>query len=103
MRLKKNDLVIVIAGKEKGKTGKILKVLAEKNDVIVEQLNIVKRHQKPSKDMPTGGISDKEAPIHVSNVMLLDPKTNKPTRIAISKSKDGAKVRVSVKSKTIID
>jgi len=103
MRIKKNDLVIIIAGKDKGKTGKVVKVIKEKEAVLVEQANMVKKHQKPTKAAPTGGIIDKEAPIHISNVMLLDGKTSKGTRVKISTGKDGAKVRVGVKSQTVFD
>lgn len=103
MRIKKNDQVVIIAGKDKGKTGKVVSVLKEKESVIVEQANMVKKHQKPSKATPAGGIIDKEAPIHISNVMLLDGKTGKGTRVKISTGKDGAKVRVGVKSQTVFD
>lgn len=103
MRIKKNDQVMVIAGKDKGKTGRVVKVLKDRDAVVVEQANIVKKHQKPSKAAPTGGITDREAPIHVSNVMLLDGKTGKGTRVKISTGKDGAKVRVGVKSQTVFD
>ena len=101
MRIKKNDEVIVIAGKYKGKTGKVNRVLRDENKVVVEGINIVKKHRKPSAANPTGGIDDIEAPIHASNVALLDGKTNKPTRVKITTGKDGAKVRVSVKSGTV--
>lgn len=81
MRVKKEDNVTIIAGNDKGKTGKILVVFPKKNRVIVEGINMRKRHTKPSQQNQQGGIIEKEAPIHVSNVMLLDPKTNEPTRI----------------------
>lgn len=103
MRIRKNDEVIVIAGKDKGKTGKVKSVLAAKNRVIVERINMVKKHRKPSQANPAGGIDDVEMPIDASNVMLLDGKINKPTRVKISTGKDGAKVRVSVKSETVFD
>jgi large subunit ribosomal protein L24 len=80
-RIKKNDEVMVIAGNERGKTGKALKVFPEKDRVIVEGVNIRKRHTKPTQQNPQGGIVEKEAPIHVSNVMPLDPKTGEPTRV----------------------
>jgi len=81
MKIHKNDNVIVISGNDKGKTGKVLKVFPQNTKVIVEGINLRKRHTKPSQKSPQGGIIEKEAPIHASNVMLLDPKTNEPTRI----------------------
>lgn len=81
MKIKKNDSVIVISGNSKGKTGKVLKVFPVLNKVIIEGVNLHKRHTKPNQKNPQGGIIEKEAPIHVSNVMLLDPKTNEPTKI----------------------
>ena len=94
-RLRKNDEVIVISGKNKGARGKILKVLPETDRVIVEGVNRVKRHQKPTQKMPQGGIVEKELAIHVSNVMPIDPKTNKPTRVRAGKDKDGNKIRLA--------
>jgi len=81
MKLKKNDSIVVIAGNYKGKTGKILKVFPKENRVIVEGVNIRKRHTKANQKNPQGGIMEKEASINVSNVMILDPKTNEKTRI----------------------
>jgi large subunit ribosomal protein L24 len=81
MRIRKNDNVIVISGNDKGKTGKVLKVFPKENRVIVEGINLRKRHTKPNQKNPQGGILEKEAPIHASNVMLLDPKTGEKTRI----------------------
>ena len=81
MKIRKNDNVMVISGNDKGKTGKVLKVFPKNFRVIVEGINLRKRHTKPSQKSPQGGIIEKEAPIHASNVMLLDPKTNEPTRI----------------------
>ncbi|MBK7980102.1 MAG: 50S ribosomal protein L24 [Ignavibacteriae bacterium] len=81
MRVKKEDNVIVISGNFKGKTGKVLKVFPKKDRVIVEGVNLRKRHTKANQKNPQGGIIEKEAPIHSSNVMFLDPKTNKPSRI----------------------
>ena len=81
MKLKKGDEIKVIRGKDKGKTGKILKVFPQANRVIVEGINMRKRHTKASQKNPQGGITEKEAPIHASNVMILDPKSNEPTRI----------------------
>jgi large subunit ribosomal protein L24 len=81
MKIRKNDNVMVISGNDNGKTGKVLKVFPKNNRVIVEGINLRKRHTKPSQKSPQGGIIEKEAPINVSNVMLLDPKTNEPTRL----------------------
>ncbi len=99
-RLRKDDQVVVIAGKDKGQRGKVLKVLVERERVVVEGINKVKRHQKPTPKSQ-GGIFEREMSIHVSNVMLIDGKTDKPTRVR-SEIKDGKKVRVSVKSGTVI-
>ena len=93
MNLKVGDKVIVIAGKDKGKEGKIIAKKGER--VYVEGINIVKKHVKPNGQGENGGIVDKEASIHVSNVMIIDPKTKKPTRIAHKINKDGKKVRIS--------
>lgn len=98
MHVKKGDAVIVIAGKEKGKKGKVVAVDTAKNRVIVEGLNQVKRHTKPSQNNPQGGIITKEAPIHASNVMLVDPESGKPTRVKVVQQADGTKVRTAVKS-----
>ncbi len=102
-RIRKNDMVIITAGKDKGKKGKVIRVIPEKNSVIVEQANLVKKHQKPTQKNPTGGINDIEAPLHISNVMLLDGKTNKGTRYHISEDKSGSKVRIATKSGTVFD
>ena len=100
MKLKKEDNVIVVAGNFKGKTGKILKVFPKKNRVIIEGVNLRKRHTKPNQQNPQGGIIEKESSIHASNVMLLDPKTNESSRIGkkvIIDDKTGKKrsVRIS--------
>lgn len=102
MHVKKGDKVKVISGKDKGKTGVVLAAYPKKNRVLVEGVNIVKKHAKPSQDNPQGGIITKEAAIHVSNVMPLDPKTNEPTRVGY-KVVDGKKVRVAKKSGTELD
>ncbi|MBN2803336.1 MAG: 50S ribosomal protein L24 [Deltaproteobacteria bacterium] len=102
MKIRKNDEVIVIAGKYKGKTGKVLEILSKKDRIIVEQINVVKKHLKASEGNPTGKIDEVEASIHVSNVMLLDTKVNKPTRVRIQVGNDGVKSRVSVKSGVVI-
>jgi large subunit ribosomal protein L24 len=82
-RLKKNDRVKVISGNHRGKDGKILKIFHEKSSVIVEGVNIIKRHTKPNQKNPQGGITQKEAPIHISNIMLIDPKANTASRIGM--------------------
>jgi len=102
MNFKTGDKVVVIAGKDKGKEGKILKTLAKENKVIVENVNVVKKHQKGNGQTP-GGIVDMEAPIHASNVMIVDPKTKKPTRIGHSTDKNGKKIRVTKKSNSSLD
>ncbi len=98
-KMKKGDLVEVIAGKDKGKQGKILRLLVDANRVVVEGANRVKRHTKPSQKNPQGGIIEKEGSIHASNVMLVDPKTNKGGRIKIV-AKGDKKTRVFKKSGT---
>ena len=100
-RLKVGDLVRVIAGKEKGKTGKITKIFRETDKVIVEGLNMVKRHQGPMQADQKGEIVTKEAPIAASNVMPVDPTTGKPTRVKI-KVQDGKKVRVAKSGAVIV-
>ncbi len=101
-KIKAGDKVVVIAGKDKGKVGKVLKVLPEQERVIVEGVRIVKKHLRPSAKHPEGGIIEKEAPIHISNVMLVDPRTGEPTRVGI-KFVDGKKVRYAKKSGEVID
>jgi large subunit ribosomal protein L24 len=101
-KIKTGDTVMVIAGKDKGKVGKVLKVIPEKERVIVEGVRIVKKHVRPNPKYPEGGIIEMEAPIHISNVMLVDPKTGKPTRVGI-KIVDGKKYRYAKRSGEIID
>lgn len=100
--IKKGDKVVVIAGAHKGSRGAVLKVVAETNRVIVEGVNRVKRHQRPTPQNPEGGIIEKEAPIHRSNVMLLDTKSDTASRFRVEE-RDGKKVRVAVKSGTVLD
>lgn len=99
MNFKVGDKVVVIAGKDKGKEGKIIKTLKNDNKVVIEGINMVTKHVKPSAQNENGGIIKVEAPIHVSNVMILDPKTKKRTRIAHEIDENGKKHRISVKSK----
>ena len=100
--IKKDDQVVVIAGKDKGKTGRVLQVLSEKNRLVVEHINLSKKVQRKTQKTPQGGFVDIEMSIHASNVMLLDKKTNKPTRIGVSILKDGTKVRISKRSGEVI-
>ena len=102
MNFKVGDKVVVIAGSSKGKEGKITKVLRNENRVIVEGCNIVKKHNKGNAQQ-SGGILEVEAPIHASNVMILDPKTKKPTRIGHTIDKNNKKIRVAKKSGEKID
>lgn len=103
MKIKKNDNVIVIAGKDKGKTGIVKQVLPKENRVVVVGVNRVTRHTKPSQTDPQGGRKQVEAPIHVSNVALTDPKDNKATRVGIKTDKSGAKVRYAKRSGEVIE
>ena len=96
--IKKNDTVVVLAGEDKGKTGKVLKVLVEKNRALVEGVNMVSKSTKPSAKNPQGGIVKQEAPIHISNLSLIDPKSGKATRVGIKVTEDGKKVRIAKKS-----
>ncbi len=100
MRIKKGDQVIVITGRDKGKTGEVVKAMPKENKVVVQGINLVKRHTKPSQES-AGGIISKESPIHVSNVALIDPKSGKATRIGF-KIENGQKVRVAKRSGEVI-
>ncbi len=100
LKIKKGDRVMVIAGSNKGQQGEVLEVIPGKNRAVVEEINIVKKHQKPTNDNP-GGIIEKPAPIHISNLMLVDPKTGSATRVG-RKELDGKLVRYSKKSGEII-
>ena len=101
-RLRKGDDVVVISGRDKGKTGSILQVIRSEDRVIVDGINMVKRHTRPSQNQP-GGIVDKEAPIHISNVALADPKDGSATRVGYKFLEDGRKVRVAKQSGEVID
>ena len=103
MNFKVGDEVVVITGSDKGKTGKVIKTLKSENKVIVEGVRVVKKHQKPT-GQETGGIVEREAPIDASNVMLMDPKTKKRTRVGhTTDSKTGKKIRIAKKSNEKID
>lgn len=97
LKIKKDDEVIVITGKDKGKKGTVLKVLPKESRLVISGINLVKKHQKPGVSGP-GGIVQKEASIHVSNVALVDPKQGKPTRVGFKTLKDGSKVRIARRS-----
>ena len=101
-KIKKGDQVIVTTGREKGKTGEVLAVLRQEDRVLVQGVNMVKRHQRPTQVSP-GGIEEKEAPLHISNVAHVDPKDNKPTRIGYKFLEDGRKVRFAKRSGEVID
>ena len=98
LNIKKGDNVIVLAGDDRGKSGRVLSVQREKNRAIVEGVNFVSKATKPSAKHPQGGIVKIEAPVHVSNLALVDPKTGKPTRVGYAIGKDGKKVRIAKKS-----
>ncbi len=97
-RLQKGDMVVVITGKDKGKKGKVMRCFGEDDRVLVEGINLVKRHMRPNPRMQQGGILEREQPLAASNVMLVDPKTGKGTRIRIKTDDKGVKIRVAVKS-----
>jgi large subunit ribosomal protein L24 len=101
-KIKKGDTVVVVSGRDKGKSGSVLAVETDRRRVLVQGVNMVKRHTKPSAAGP-GGINEKEAPIHVSNVAHIDPKTNKPTRVGFKFLDDGRKVRYAKRSGEVID
>jgi large subunit ribosomal protein L24 len=101
--VRKGDTVMVVAGKERGKKGKVLRVIPEKGRVVVERLNLVKKHQKPTQKVRQGGIIEREGSIHLSNVMLVDPASDKPTRVGMKALSDGKKVRVARRSGEMLD
>lgn len=103
MKIKKGDTIMVIAGKDLGKKGKVLRVMPDQNKVVVEGINQVKKHQKPNRSLPQGGILKVESPLDVSNVMLLCNKCNKPTRVGKSILDNGDKVRVCKNCGEVID
>ena len=98
IKIKKNDMVLVISGTSRGKQGKVIKVSLEKNRVFVEGVNMISKHTKPTNENPQGAILKQEASIHISNLMLLDPKTGERTRIGRKKDKKGKLIRFSKKS-----
>lgn len=102
-RLRKGDRVRVIAGKHKGLEGEILAVRRDSGRVLVEGVNVVKKAQRPTQENPRGGFREQEAPIHVSNVQVLDPQTGEPTRIRVRTGEDGRKERIAAKSGVPLD
>ncbi len=103
IKFKKEDVVLVISGKSKGSQGKIIKVLKDKYSVLVEGLNRVKKHEKPNPNNEQGGIVEKEMPIHISNVMLVSSKSNKPVRLGTKVLEDGKRIRIDKKSGDAVD
>ena len=101
-RVRKNDSVMIMAGKERGKIGKVIRVIPSEDRAVVERLNMVKRHRKPRGPQDTGGIVEKEAPIHLSNLMLIDPQDGRPTRVGFTVV-DGRKARVSRRTGNVLD
>jgi large subunit ribosomal protein L24 len=105
MKIRRDDQVIVISGKDKGKTGKVLRVDRKAGKVFVEGLNMIKRHQRPNPANPNAqvGVIEREAPIHVSNVAIVDPKDNKPTRVGVRRDDNGRRMRVTKRSGSELD
>jgi len=101
--VRKGDTVIVVSGKERGKRGRVLRVIPEKSRVVIERINMIKKHQRPTQKIRQGGIIEREGSIHLSNVMLLDPTSGKPTRVGARPLGDGKKVRVARRSGEILD
>jgi len=103
VQIRKNDSVIVIGGKERGKTGKVLRVMPDKDAVVIERLNMVKRHTKPRGPQQPGGIVEKEAAIHASNIMILCDKGNAPVRVGHKTLADGKKIRICRRCNEALD
>ena len=101
--VRKGDTVVVIAGKERGKRGKVLRVIPDKGRIIIERINMIKKHQRPTQKLRQGGIIEREGSLHISNVMLVDPRNDKPTRVGVRALSDGKKVRLARKSGEMID
>ena len=102
-KIKKGDSVVVLSGKDKGKTGEVTKSMPKDGKVVVAGVNVAVRHRKPTQLNPQGGLERREAPLHVSKVAIADPKTGKATRVRFETGKDGKKVRVAVKSGELIN
>ncbi len=101
--IKKNDTVMLISGDEKGKSGRVLSILPSKDRILIESLNMIKRHMKPSKKYSQGGIIEREAPVHLSKVMLVCPKCSKPTRIGNTMLENGKKIRSCKKCREVVE
>jgi large subunit ribosomal protein L24 len=102
-KIRKDDEVIVLTGRDKGKRGAVLRVVTKTDRVLVGGVNVTKRHVKPTQTDPQGGIVEREAPIHISNVALIDPESDRPTRVRYKRLADGRKVRVAARSGEVID
>jgi large subunit ribosomal protein L24 len=102
-KIRKGDKVVVISGKDRGSSGEVLRVLPQKSKVLVAGVNVITKHVKPTRQNQRGGIERREAPIHISNVMIADPRDGEPTRVRIQTLEGGRKVRVAVKSGEQID
>ena len=102
-KIRKDDEVIVLTGRDKGKRGAVLRIVTKTDRVLVEGVNVTKRHVKPTQADPQGGIVEREAPIHFSNVALVDPESDRPTRVRYKNLEDGRKVRVAARSGEVID
>ena len=102
-KIRKGDKVVILSGKDKGRTGNVIRSMPKDMKVVVEGVNVHVRHRKPSQVNPQGGLERKEAPLHVSNVAIADPKSGKPTRVRFEAGKDGKKVRVAARSGEKID
>jgi large subunit ribosomal protein L24 len=103
IRIRKGDSVVVIAGRDRGKSGKVLSVDRSKGKLVVEKINMIKRHTKPNQKVKQGGILEREAPLAISNVMFLCPVTQKPTRLGVRVQTDGKRVRFSKKSNEVVE
>ena len=103
MKIKRDDTVLIISGNDKGKRGRVLRVYPEQDRIIVEGVRMMKKHPKPTQRDPQGGIIEREAPLHVSNVMLVDPKNDEPTRVGRQRLDEGRRVRVAKRSGEMID
>ena len=101
-RIKKDDVVMILAGRDKGKTGKVLRIFPQDHKALVENINMIKKAQRRTQQNQQGGFVDRESPIHLSNIMLLDKKTNQSSRFKVNVLKDGSKVRLSKKSSEVI-
>ena len=102
-KIRKGDTVVILSGKDKGKTGEVIQSMPKDGKVVVSGVNVATRHRKPTQVNPQGGLERKEAPMHVSKVAIADPKTGKATRVRFETNKDGKKVRVAVKSGELIN